>query len=125
MTAQASSRVLVVEDERALAHTLAPSVLTAGDLVLDRRTQQCRRGDTEIELTPRESDLLALLMARPGRVISKRLALEEVWDTAVDDNSNVLEVYVGYLRRKIDAPFGRRAIRTVRGSGYRLDPDGG
>lgn len=103
----------------------AMSVLTAGDLVLDRAALRCHRGDTDIELTPREFDLLALLMSRPGRVVSKRLALDEVWDVALDDNSNVLEVYIGYLRRKIDQPFGRRAIRTVRGSGYRLDPDGG
>lgn len=101
------------------------SVLTAGDLVLDRAARSCHRGKAEIELTPREFDLLALLMARAGRVVSKRLALDEVWDVALDENSNVLEVYIGYLRRKIDQPFGRRSIRTVRGSGYRLDPDGG
>ncbi len=101
------------------------SVLMAGDLVLDRAARRCFRGDVEIELTPREFDLLALLMARPGRVVSKRLALDEVWDVALDDGSNVLEVYIGYLRRKIDVPFSRRAIRTVRGAGYRLDPEGG
>ena len=61
-------------------------------------------------------------MSRPGEVISKRFALDEVWDFALDDESNVLEVYIGYLRRKIDVPFGRHTISTVRGAGYRLDP---
>lgn len=103
----------------------AISVLAAGDLELDRVSRRCRRGKVDIELTPREFDLLALLMSRAGKVVSKRLAFDEVWDVALDDDSNVLEVYIGYLRRKIDQPFGRRAIRTVRGSGYRLDPDGG
>jgi DNA-binding response OmpR family regulator len=101
------------------------AVLTAGDLVLDRRSRGCRRGDVDIELTAREFSLLELLMSRPGQVVSKRFALDEVWDPALDDESNVLEVYVSYLRRKIDAPFGRQAVRTVRGAGYRLEPDGG
>ncbi len=103
----------------------AASVLTAGDLELDRISRRCRRGKADIELTPREFDLLALLMSRAGKVVSKRLAIDEVWDVALDDDSNVLEVYIGYLRRKIDQPFERRAIRTIRGSGYRLEPDGG
>ncbi|HVQ91494.1 MAG TPA: response regulator transcription factor [Mycobacteriales bacterium] len=101
------------------------AVLTAGDLVLDRRSRECRRGDVDIELTAREFSLLELLMSRPGQVVSKRFALDEVWDPGLDDASNVLEVYVSYLRRKIDSPFGRQAVRTVRGAGYRLDPDGG
>jgi two-component system, OmpR family, response regulator len=101
------------------------AALTAGDLMLDPTTRQCHRGDTEIPLTPREFTLLELLMSRAGRVVSKRLALDEVWDSALDEESNVLEVYVSYLRRKVDLPFGRSAIRTVRGVGYRLDPDGG
>jgi DNA-binding response OmpR family regulator len=101
------------------------AVLTAGDLVLDRRSRGCRRGDVDIDLTSREFSLLELLMSRPGQVVSKRFALDEVWDPALDDASNVLEVYVSYLRRKIDSPFGRQAVRTVRGAGYRLDPDGG
>jgi DNA-binding response OmpR family regulator len=79
----------------------------------------------EIELTPRELSLLELFLSRPGQVVSKRFALDEVWDPAVDEASNVLEVYVSYLRRKVDQPFGRHAIRTVRGAGYRLDPGGG
>jgi DNA-binding response OmpR family regulator len=64
-------------------------------------------------------------MSRAGQVVSKRLALDEVWDPGLPDDSNVLEVYVHYLRRKIDLPFQRRAISTVRGAGYRLDPHGG
>jgi DNA-binding response OmpR family regulator len=101
------------------------AVLAAGDLVLDRATRGCSRGDVHIELTPREFTLLELLMSRPGRVITKRHALDEVWDVALGEESNVLEVYIGYLRRKIDLPFGRHAIGTVRGVGYRFDPDGG
>ncbi|WP_112274713.1 response regulator transcription factor [Lentzea terrae] len=100
-------------------------VLTAGDLALDRVARRCRRGETAIELTPREFALLELLMSRPGQVVSKRFALDEVWDSAIPAGSNVLEVYVAYLRRKIDLPFGRHAVETVRGSGYRLAPDGG
>jgi two-component system, OmpR family, response regulator len=101
------------------------AVLTAGDLVLDRTARTCRRGTVDINLTPREFSLLELLMSRPGQVVSKRLALDEVWDPALPDDSNVLEVYVCYLRRKIDVPFDRHTIGTVRGIGYRLDPDGG
>ena len=101
------------------------TILTAGDLVLDRASRSCRRGDVPIDLTPREFSLVELFMSRPGQILSKRFALDEVWDVALDENSNVFEVYVGYLRRKIDLPFGRQAIRTVRGVGYRLDPDGG
>jgi DNA-binding response OmpR family regulator len=100
-------------------------VLTAGDLALDRSARTCRRDEVEIELTPREYSLLELLMSRPGQIVSKRFALDEVWDPALKEESNVLEVYVRYLRRKIDLPFGRHAIGTVRGVGYRLDPDGG
>jgi two-component system, OmpR family, response regulator len=100
-------------------------VLTAGDLALDRVARRCRRGETAIELTPREFALLELLMSRPGHVVSKRFALDEVWDSAIPTQSNVLEVYIAYLRRKVDAPFGRHAVETVRGCGYRLAPDGG
>ena len=122
-----SYRVLVARIHALLRRSgrLDGGALTAGDLVLDPAARQCRRGETEIELTPREFTLLELLMSRAGRVVGKRFALDEVWDTALDDESNVLEVYVSYLRRKIDLPFGRQAIRTVRGVGYRLDPDGG
>jgi len=113
---------------RALLRRSGPrdaAMLTAGDLVLDRAARCCRRGTVHIALTPREFALLELFMSRPGRVITKRYALDEVWDLALSDESNVLEVYIGYLRRKIDLPFGRHAIGTVRGIGYRLDPNGG
>jgi DNA-binding response OmpR family regulator len=101
------------------------TVLVAGDLALDRAALRCRRGDVEIELTPREFALLELLMMHPGDVVTRRTALEEVWDFALHPESKVLDVYVGYLRRKVDVPFGRAALQTVRGVGYRLDPDGG
>ncbi|GLW22878.1 MULTISPECIES: response regulator transcription factor [Microbispora] len=101
-----------------------PAVLRAGDLSLDPAVRLVTRGDTPIELTPREFALLEYLMRRPGEVVSKPEILEHVWDT-YDTDPNVVEVYVGYLRRKIDAPFGRAALRTVRGAGYRLSGDGG
>jgi two-component system, OmpR family, response regulator len=122
-----SYRVLVARLHVLLRRTgpRRAAVLAAGDLVLDRTARTCRRGEVDIDLTPREFGLLELLMSRPGQVVSKRLALDEVWDPGVPEDSNVLEVYVCYLRRKIDLPFGRHAIATVRGAGYRLDPDGG
>jgi DNA-binding response OmpR family regulator len=100
-------------------------VLTAGDLVLDRAALRCRRGEVAIELTPREFALLELLMVHAGEVVTRRAALDEVWDFALHADSKVLDVYVGYLRRKVDLPFGRVSLQTVRGIGYRLDPDGG
>src|SRR6266540_2076723 len=102
-----------------------PSTLAAGDLVLDTAKHRCWRGETEIELTPREFALLEYLLRRPGEAVRKRDILDDVWDWAFDDDSNIVEVYVGYLRRKVDGPFGREMIRTVRGVGYRLDPAGG
>jgi two-component system, OmpR family, response regulator len=102
-----------------------PATLSVGDLMLDTVEHRCRRGDTEIDLTPREFALLECLLRRAGEAVRKRDLLDEVWDWAFDDDSNIVEVYVGYLRRKVDDPFGREAIRTVRGVGYRLDPAGG
>ena len=102
-----------------------PPILSAGDLVLDTTTHRCWRGETGIELTPREFALLECLLRHAGTVLRKRDLLDEVWDWAFDGDSNIVEVYVGYLRRKVDTPFGRAAIRTVRGVGYRLDPTGG
>jgi two-component system OmpR family response regulator len=99
--------------------------LAAGDLVLDTVEHRCRRGRIDIELTPREFALLECLLRRAGSVVGKRQILDEVWDWAFDDDSNIVEVYIGYLRRKVDIPFGRAAIRTGRGVGYRLDPTGG
>jgi DNA-binding response OmpR family regulator len=96
-----------------------PAVLTAGDLSLDPARRHVARGETPVELTPREFALLEYLMRRHDEVVSKTEILEHVWDT-FDTDPNVVEVYVGYLRRKIDAPFGRGALQTVRGAGYRL-----
>ena len=92
--------------------------------MLDPTDRTVRRGDTEIELTPREFSLLRYLLHRRGEPVTKRELVEHVW--ADDDlEDNVVQVYVGYLRRKVDEPFGRSAIETVRGHGYRLAADGG
>jgi DNA-binding response OmpR family regulator len=100
-------------------------VLTAGDLRLDPAKHRCWRGDVEIELTSRQFSLLEFLMSRAGEVLSKTEIVQHVWDFAFEGDLNIVEVYVGYLRRKIDVPFGRNAIETIRLVGYRLDPDGG
>ena len=102
-----------------------PAVLRAGDLSLDPGTRRVRRGETEISLTPREFALLEYLLRRAGQVVSKSGLLEHVWDAYDSTELNAVEVYVGYLRRKIDVPFGRAALQTVRGAGYRLAADGG
>jgi DNA-binding response OmpR family regulator len=102
-----------------------PAVLRAGDLALDPGTRQVRRGDTEIALTAREFALLEYLLRRAGQVVSKVTLLEHVWDSYDSTELNAVEVYAGYLRRKIDVPFGRAALQTVRGAGYRLAADGG
>jgi two-component system, OmpR family, response regulator len=102
-----------------------PTVLEAGDLRLDPASHRAWRGDAEIELTAREFALLELLMRRRGEVLTRRQILDEVWDFGFDSDSNIVEVYVGYLRRKVDLPFGRRSIQTVRGVGYRLAAAGG
>jgi len=113
---------------RALARrTLAerPTVLVAGSLRLDPATQQVWRGDVAIELSAKEFALLETFMRRPGQVLSRQDLLEHTWDGANENRSNVVDVYVGYLRTKLDRPFGRRSIETVRRSGYRLRVDGG
>jgi DNA-binding response OmpR family regulator len=102
-----------------------PSELQAGDLTLDPASRRVRRGETEIVLTAREFALLEYLMRRAGQVVSKSQLLEHVWDTYDSVDLNVVEVYAGYLRRKVDTPFGRQALQTVRGAGYRLAADGG
>jgi DNA-binding response OmpR family regulator len=102
-----------------------PTVLSAGDLVLDPATRTVCRGAREVSLTPREFGLLHFLLRHRGEVVSKTDILESVWDTNWFGDDNVVEVYVGYLRRKIDQPFGRHAIETVRGVGYRLAAGGG
>jgi DNA-binding response OmpR family regulator len=102
-----------------------PTVLAAGDLTLDPASRCVRRGEHEVTLTPREFGLLHYLMRHRGDVVSKSDILESVWDANYEGDDNVVEVYVGYLRRKIDQPFGRHAIETVRGAGYRLAAGGG
>jgi len=94
-----------------------------GDLRLDPATRTCDRGGVAIHLTPREVDLLEALMTRAGETVSKQELLDRVWglDSGVDPN--VVEVYLGYLRRKIDRPFGRDTLQTVRGAGYLLAED--
>ena len=101
-----------------------PAALTVNDLVLDPAAHTVRRGDTTVELTPREFSLLEFLMRRAGDAVSKADILHHVWDANYDGDANVVEVYVGYLRRKIDVPFARQTLQTVRGAGYRLTPEG-
>jgi DNA-binding response OmpR family regulator len=120
--------VVLVARLRALARRGAaprPRELMAGDLALDPVHRTCRRGDVPIDLTRREHDLLEALVRHAGTGVSKAQLLSEVWGDDFTGDDNVVEVYVRYLRRKIDLPFGRGSLRTVRSiSGYRLDPDG-
>jgi two-component system OmpR family response regulator len=102
-----------------------PPVLSAGDLSLDPARRRVERAGHELTLTPREFGLLEFLLRHRGDVVSKTAILEGVWDAHYDGDPNVVEVYVSYLRRKIDIPYGRRAIETVWGVGYRLADDGG
>ncbi len=102
-----------------------PTTLTAGDLRLDPAQHRLWRDDTEIELTAKEFAVLEFLMRRPGEAVPKADILNNVWDWAFEGDPNIVEVYIGYLRRKIDDPFDRHAIETVRGVGYRLNEQGG
>ena len=102
-----------------------PSVLEVGDLRLDPASREVRRGDEEVDLSPREFVLLETFMRRPGQVLTQLQLLESAWDMGYEQRSNVVEVYVRYLREKIDRPFGVSSIETVRGVGYRLRRDGG
>ncbi|MGB3762683.1 MAG: response regulator transcription factor [Ornithinimicrobium sp.] len=122
------SFIVLVARLRALIRRGAPArpvVLTAGDLRLDPARHTVHRGETPISLTPREYGLLEHLMHHRGDVVTRTEILESVWDSNYEGDPNVVEVYVGYLRRKIDSPFDRRSIETVRGMGYRLAVDGG
>ncbi|MGL4175742.1 MAG: response regulator transcription factor [Dermatophilaceae bacterium] len=119
-----STRVLLAR-LHALARRGAPErpvALTAGTLSLDPTTRRVIREGHEIQLTPREFALLHHLMRKVGQVQSKGEILENVWDSDYPGADNVVEVYIGYLRRKVDAPFTHKAIETVRGAGYRLNP---
>jgi two-component system OmpR family response regulator len=102
-----------------------PVILVAGDLSLDPARRRVERAGQEVLLTPREYGLLEFLMRHRGDTVSKIEILESVWDPAFDGDPNVVEVYIRYLRLKLDAPYNRHAIETVRGMGYRLDADGG
>jgi two-component system, OmpR family, response regulator len=102
-----------------------PTVLEVGSLRLDPATREVRRGGAQVELSAKEFALLETFMRRPGQVLSRLDLLEHAWDYYYENRSNVVDVYVRYLRAKIDRPFGRRSIETVRGAGYRLRRDGG
>jgi two-component system, OmpR family, response regulator len=97
-----------------------PTVLEAGDLRLDPATRRAWRGDVEIGLSAKEFALLETFMRRPGEVLSRYQLLEHCWDYGYENRSNVVDVYVRYLREKIDRPFGRKSLETVRGAGYRF-----
>jgi len=117
------SFVVLVARLRALTrrrtdHNLQP--LELGDLVLDVVTRTCHRGAVDIALSPREFALLEALLRHRGQVLSKQELLDVVWGADFEGDPNVVEVYVGYLRRKIDRPFGRSDLETIRGEGYRL-----
>jgi two-component system OmpR family response regulator len=101
-----------------------PAVLAVGDLRLDPATRRAWRGETEIALSGKEFALLETFMRRPGRVLSRYELLEHAWDMAYEARSNVVDVYVRYLRAKIDRPFARASLETVRNVGYRLREDG-
>lgn len=102
-----------------------PVVLEAGDLRVDPATRKVWRGDAEIALTSREFAVLEYLARRRGEVVSKSDVLGNVWDFGFDGDPNIVEVYIRHLRNKVDRPFGRAAIETLRGAGYRLDARGG
>jgi two-component system, OmpR family, response regulator len=101
-----------------------PTVLEVGDLRLDPAARKVSRGDEPIELSAKEFALLEALMRRAGEVLSRYQLLECAWDGGYDNRSNIVDVYISYLRKKIDQPFRRRSIETVRGAGYRLRADG-
>ncbi|MFI6316470.1 response regulator transcription factor [Nonomuraea sp. NPDC050556] len=121
------SYVVLVARIRALlrrtGHVRDGEPLQAADLTLDPQARRVKRGERPIELTAREFDVLHALMKRPGQVLSKQDLLDEVWDWGSELDSNIVEVYVSSLRKKVDTPFGRRSIQTVRGVGYRIADD--
>lgn len=100
-------------------------IYEAGDLKLDPTTHECWRGDTSVTLTAREFSVLEFLIRRKGEVVPKAEILANVWDFAFEGDPNIVEVYVRHLRKKIDEPFEKSSIQTLRGAGYRLAADGG
>lgn len=122
------SFVVLLARLRALIRRGAPErpvVMAAGDLILDPTTHRVSRAGQDVALTPKEFALLQFFLQNSGKAMTKSHILEHVWDPAFDGDLNVVEVYVRYLRLKLDVPFGRQGIETIRGVGYRLDPDGG
>ena len=122
------SYVTLVARLRALIRrggAVRPAVLKAGDLRFDPGARRAWRGETEVILTAREGSLLEFLLRRSGEVVSKTEILDHVWDDRFDGDLNIVEVYVRHLRNKLDRPFGRTSIETLRGAGYRLVEDGG
>ncbi|MFD0526872.1 response regulator transcription factor [Kitasatospora arboriphila] len=122
------SYVVLVARLRALARRIgsrAPRATVLGDLVVDAAGRTCTRAGTPVRLTAREFAVLDHLARRAGEVVTKREILDEVWESGPDGDPNIVEVHISALRRKIDTPFGRAALQTVRGVGYRLAADGG
>jgi len=120
------SFVVLVARLRALLRrgvTPRPAVLVVGDLRLDPATREVQRGVVAIDVTAREFALLEHLMRHTSEVVPKRRLLEDVWDQESDADPNIVEVYIGYLRKKVDAPFHRHSLVTVRGAGYRVVDD--
>jgi len=120
------SFMILVARLRALIRRGAPArpvLITVGTLAMDPGRRAVERDGTPISLTAREFGLLHFLMRNAGDVVSKAEILDNVWDSAFEGSDNIVEVYIGYLRRKIDAPFGLSTLHTVRGLGYRLDAD--
>ena len=113
-------RALARRDDRS-----RPVILAEGDLKLDPAAKRAWRSGTELRLSPKEFSLLELFLRRPGHVLTRSQIIEELWDFTYDGGSNVVDQYVNYLRRKIDMPFGRHDIETIRGMGYRLRRTGG
>jgi len=109
-------RALARRDDRA-----RPTVLQVGDLRLDPAARRAWRGEAELRLSPKEYSLFELFLRHPGMVLTRTQIIDAVWDFAYDGTSNVVDQYVNYLRRKVDLPFGRHDIETVRGMGYRLN----
>jgi two-component system OmpR family response regulator len=122
------SFVVLIARLRALIRRGAPErpvVLTAGDLALDPSEHRVYRAGAQVAVTPREFALLEFLIRNRGHAVTKTAIIENVWDAHFSGDPNIVEVYIGYLRKKIDHPLGRAAIETVRGAGYRLAADGG
>jgi two-component system OmpR family response regulator len=122
------SFVVLIARIRALIRRGAPErpvVLAAGDLELDPARRLVTRAGQSVALTPREFAILEFLMRHRGDVVTKTEIVQSVWDAHYDRDPNIVEVYIRYLRLKIDIPFGREALQTVRGAGYRLAEDGG